>query len=333
MQQFQALTQYPFLRMRRTRQADWTRRLVRESAPRVDDLIWSIIVHDGVEPKVPIGAMPGIYRLNREEAAKAAAQAQAWGVPAIALFPHIDPAKKDGVGREATNPKGLVAETISAMKAAAPNVGIICDVALDPFTDHGHDGLLQGGKIPNDATLERLVEQALMQVEAGCDVIAPSDMMDGRIGAIRQALEKAGHSDTLILSYAAKYASAFYGPYREAIGSATALQGDKKTYQMDWGNSDEALREVALDLAEGADMVMVKPGLPYLDIVRRVSDTFKVPTFAFQVSGEYAQIKAAAAQGWIDEDRAIVETLSAFKRAGAAAIVSYFVPRAVELLS
>ena len=276
--------------------------------------------------------MPGVERLSVDEAAKAAARAQSLGIPAIAVFPHIDPKKKDAAGSEALNEKGLVPEAIRAMKAAAPNVGIICDVALDPFTDHGHDGLIEGDHILNDETVEVLCRQALLQVKAGADVVAPSDMMDGRIGAIRAELEDAGHANAMILAYAAKYASAFYGPYREAIGSAAALKGDKKTYQMDFGNTEEALREVALDLDEGADMVMVKPGLPYLDIVQRVSSTFGVPTLAFQVSGEYAQIMASAANGWIDADRAILETLGAFKRAGAAGVITYFAPRAAELL-
>ena len=323
---------FPYARPRRLRQTDWVRRLSRETKPSVDDLVWALVVHDGTEPNVPVAAMPGVDRLNVDEAAKAAVRAQRLGIPAIAIFPHIDPAKKDAAGSEALNEKGLVPEVIRAMKAAAPDVGVICDVALDPFTDHGHDGLIEGETILNDETVEVLCRQALIQVEAGADVVAPSDMMDGRIGAIREAFEDAGHTSAMILSYAAKYASAFYGPYRDAIGSSAALKGDKKTYQMDFGNTDEALREVALDLDEGADMVMVKPGLPYLDIVQRVSSSFGVPTFVFQVSGEYAQIKASAANGWIDEDRAILETLGAFKRAGAAGMITYFAPRAAELL-
>ena len=246
---------------------------------------------------------------------------------------HIDAGRKDVRGTEATNPKGLVPAAVSAMKKAAPEVGVMVDVALDPYTDHGHDGVLREGVIVNDESVSRLVDQAVLLAESGADIIAPSDMMDGRIGAIREALEKAGRHDALIMSYAAKYASAFYGPYREAIGSAKALQGDKKTYQMDPANTDEALKECALDVAEGADMLMVKPGLPYLDIVRRVKDAFGLPTFAFQVSGEYATIKAAGANGWIDEDRAILETLTAFKRAGCDGVITYFAPRAVELLT
>ena len=324
---------FPANRMRRNRQADWVRRLTRETKPSPDDLVWSLIVHDGNTPRIPVEAMPGVDRLNVDEAAKAAARAQELGIPAIAIFPHIDPARKDEAGEEALNPNGLVPNVIRAMKAAAPNVGVICDVALDPFTTHGHDGVIDDeGYVLNDDTVETLVAQALVQVEAGADVVAPSDMMDGRIGAIRNALEGAGHTNAMILSYAAKYASAFYGPYREAIGSAAALKGDKKTYQMDFGNTEEALHEVALDLDEGADMVMVKPGLPYLDIVQRVSSTFQVPTLAFQISGEYAQIMAASERGWLDADRAIVETIGAFKRAGASGVVTYFAERAAQLL-
>ncbi|MEJ0058974.1 MAG: porphobilinogen synthase [Terricaulis sp.] len=327
------MSSFPASRPRRLRQADWVRRLVREHRLGVNDLIWSIVVHDGAEAEIPVASMPGFARLSVAAAADAARKARQWGVPAIALFPHIDPSKKDAAGREAVNPDGLVCRAVRAMKDAAPEVGIMVDVALDPFTDHGHDGLLEDGRIVNDATIEVLVEQALVQVRAGADIVAPSDMMDGRVGAIRNALEREGAHDALIMSYAAKYASAFYGPYRDAIGSAKALKGDKQTYQMDYGNTDEALREVALDAAEGADMLLVKPGLPYLDIIRRVKDAFGLPTFAFQVSGEYAMIKAAAANGWLDEDRAIIETLTAFKRAGADGIVTYFAPRTVELLA
>jgi porphobilinogen synthase len=326
------LAPYPALRPRRLRQADWIRRLTRESLLTPGDLIWSMVVHDGPEARVPVASMPGVERLSVAEAAKAAVRARALGIPAIAIFPHIDGAKKDARGNEAHNPDGLVAQAVRAMKAAAPEVGIMCDVALDPFTDHGHDGLLENGRILNDPTIERLVEQGLMQAQAGADILAPSDMMDGRVGALRAALEGAGHQDVMIMAYAAKYASAFYGPYREAIGSAKALSGDKKTYQMDPGNTHEALREVALDIAEGADMVMVKPGMPYLDIVRRVVEAFSMPTFAFQVSGEYAMIMAAARNGWIDEERAILESLGGFKRAGCAGVITYFAERAAGLL-
>ena len=325
------LASYPALRMRRLRQGDWIRRLVRETALQPSDLIWSMVVHEG-EGRIPVASMPGVERLSVAEAAKAAREARALGVPAIAVFPYIDGEKKDARGTEATNPEGLVCRAVKAMKDAAPEVGIMCDVALDPFTDHGHDGLIEDGCILNDASVERLVEQSLVQAEAGCDIIAPSDMMDGRVAAIRAALEAANFQDVMIMAYAAKYASAFYGPYREAIGSAKALQGDKKTYQMDLGNTHEALREVALDIAEGADMVMVKPGMPYLDIVRRVVEAFAMPTFAFQVSGEYAMLMAAAQNGWLEEERAILESLSAFKRAGCAGVITYFAPRAARLL-
>jgi porphobilinogen synthase len=324
--------------MRRLRQADWIRRLTRETTLAPADLIWAMVVHDGEEARIPIAAMPGADRLSRREAAKAAAQARDLGIPAIAVFPHIDGARKDARGSEAGNPDGLIADVVKAMKDAAPEVGIMCDVALDPFTEHGHDGVVEAGRILNDPTIERLVEQGLMQAAAGADILAPSDMMDGRVGALRAALEGAGRQDVMIMSYAAKYASAFYGPYREAIGSGklgfgpTVNPPDKKTYQMDPANSDEALREVALDIAEGADMVMVKPGLPYLDIVRRVVEAFAMPTFAFQVSGEYAMLMAAARNGWIDEERAILESLGAFKRAGCAGVITYFAPRVAGML-
>jgi porphobilinogen synthase len=324
---------YPSTRMRRVRQHDWSRRLVRESKPSPDDIVWGMIVHDGAEKRVPVKTMPGVDRLNIDEAAKAAVRARELGIPAIAIFPHINAAKKDERGVEALNDSGLIPEVIRAMKAAAPEVGIACDVALDPFTSHGHDGLLdEAGYVVNDETVQMLTEQALVQARAGADIVAPSDMMDGRIGAIRDLLDDEGHENVMILSYAAKYASAFYGPYRDAVGTASVLKGDKKTYQMDFGNTEEALREVAMDIEEGADMVMVKPGLPYLDIVQRVSSEFGMPTLVFQISGEYAQIKAAAAQGWLDEDKAIVETLSAFKRAGAAGVITYFAERAAQLL-
>jgi porphobilinogen synthase len=323
---------YPALRPRRLRQADWVRRLVRETTLAPSDLIWSLVVHDGEQARIPVASMPGVDRLSVNEAARAAVQARALGIPAIAVFPYIDAEKKDARGSHASDPDGLIARAVKAMKDAAPEVGVMCDVALDPFTDHGHDGLIEDGRILNDPTIERLVEQGLMQAEAGADILAPSDMMDGRVGALRGALEQGGHQEVMIMAYAAKYASAFYGPYRDAIGSAKALKGDKRTYQMDPANTEEALREVAMDIAEGADMVMVKPGLPYLDIVRRVHETFGVPTFAYQVSGEYAMLMAAAQNGWIEEERAILETLQAFKRAGCAGIITYFAPRAAALL-
>ena len=329
---------FPALRHRRLRQTDWIRRLVRETEPRPSDLIWSMVVHDGKEPRIPVASMPGMERLNVAEAAKAAKEAKALGIPCIAVFPHIDGAKKDARGSEADNPSGLVADAIKAMKDAAPEVGIMCDVALDPFTINGHDGIVEKGRILNDPTVERLVSQGLMQAEAGADIIAPSDMMDGRVGALRSAFEAAGHQDLMIMSYAATYASAFFGPYRDAIGSGKLGTGpeenpaDKKTYQMDPSNTEEALREVALDIAEGADMVMVKPGMPYLDIVRRVSETFNMPTFAFQVSGEYAMIMAAANNGWLDGDRAVMESLGAFKRAGADGVITSFAARAARMM-
>lgn len=328
---------YPALRLRRLRQAPWIRRLAGETTLSPADLIWSVVVHEG-EGRTPVAAMPGIDRLSVDEAAAAAREAQTLSIPAIAVFPHIESGKKDAQGSLAADPDGLVCRAVKAMKAAAPDVGILCDVALDPFTDHGHDGVVENGRIHNDATVERLVAQGLVQAEAGCDILAPSDMMDGRVGALRAALEGSSLPDTMIMSYAAKYASAFYGPYREAIGSAplgagaTGAPADKATYQMDPANTDEALREVALDLAEGADMVMVKPGLPYLDIVRRVAETFAVPTFAFQVSGEYAMLMAAAERGYLDRDRAVLETLKAFKRAGCAGVITYFAPLAARLL-
>jgi porphobilinogen synthase len=331
------LAPYPALRLRRLRQAEWARALVRESVLTPADLIWAMVVHEG-EGRAPVTSMPGAPRLSVSEAAAAAREAGRLGIPAIAVFPHIDGARKDAAGALAADPDGLVARAVRAMKDAAPGVGVMCDVALDPFTDHGHDGVIRDGKVHNDATLERLVEQGLMQARAGCDILAPSDMMDGRVGVLRAALEAEGFPDVMIMSYAAKYASAFYGPYREAIGSGPLGSGgvanptDKKTYQMDPANSDEALREVALDIAEGADMVMVKPGLPYLDIVRRVVEAFAMPTFAFQVSGEYAMITAAAANGWIDEERAILESLGAFKRAGCAGVITYFAPTAARIL-
>jgi len=331
------LAPYPALRLRRLRQSPWIRDLVRETHLTPADLIWSAVVHDG-EGRVPVPSMPGVERLSVAEAAAAAREARTLGVPAIAIFPHIDAERKDAAGAAAADPDGVVCRAIMAMKDAAPEVGVVCDVALDPFTSHGHDGIVERGRIVNDATIERLVEQGLVQARAGCDILAPSDMMDGRVGALRAALEAEGLHDAMIMSYAAKYASAFYGPYREAIGSArlgsgpSASPADKKTYQMDPGNTEEALREVALDVAEGADMVMVKPGLPYLDIVRRVVDAFALPTFAFQVSGEYAMLMAAARNGWLDEERAILETLQAFKRAGCAGVITYFAPRAARLM-
>ena len=323
---------FPTTRLRRLRQSPWVRSLVAENTLTPTDLIWAVFVHDG-EGRVPVGSLPGIDRLSIDEAAKTAVRARALGIPAIAVFPYIGPEEKDEKGTGALDKNGLVPRALKAMKDAAPEVGLITDVALDAYTSHGHDGLLdEDGTIPNDATVERLVIQALAHAEAGADVVAPSDMMDGRIGAIREAFEDEGFTHMMILSYAAKYASGFYGPYRDAIGSAAALKGDKKTYQQDPANSDEALREVAMDLDEGADMVMVKPGLPYLDIVQRVSSTFGVPTMVYQVSGEYAQIMAAANNGWIDGDRVMMESLLCFKRAGASGIITYFAEAAAEAM-
>ena len=323
---------FPFARPRRLGASPGGRRLVAETTLTPAELIGPRIVHDGAEDRAPVASMPGVFRLSPRAAAQAAKEARDLGIPAVALFPNVDPATKDAIGTGATDPDGLIPDCIRAIKDAAPEVGVICDVALDCYTDHGHDGVIENGRIANDASLERLAEQAFIQAHAGADVVAPSDMMDGRVQAIREALEANGLQDTLILSYAAKYASAFYGPYRDAVGSAAMLTGDKKTYQMDFANSDEALREVAMDIAEGADAVMVKPGLPYLDIVRRVSETFKVPTFAYQVSGEYAMMQASIANGWLDQDRAILETLTAFKRAGCAGVLTYFAPQAARLL-
>ncbi|MEH2498479.1 porphobilinogen synthase [Bradyrhizobium sp. AZCC 1678] len=318
------------IRPRRNRKAEWTRRLVRENVLTTDDLIWPLFVVDGNNTRTPITSMPGVDRLTVDQAVRDAERAMKLDIPCIALFPYTEPSLRDENGSEALNPNNLVCQSVRAIKTEFPEIGVLCDVALDPFTSHGHDGLIEDGKILNDETVAVLVRQALVQAEAGCDIIAPSDMMDGRVGAIREALDEAGFLDVQIMSYAAKYASAFYGPFRDAIGSAKTLTGDKRTYQMDSANSDEALREVELDIAEGADMVMVKPGMPYLDIVRRVKDTFSMPTFVYQVSGEYAMIAAAANNGWIDGDRAMMESLLGFKRAGADGILTYFAPKAAE---
>jgi porphobilinogen synthase len=323
---------YPATRLRRTRQAVWSRALVAETSLSPANLIWPIFIVDGKKARQPIASMPGVERLSIDLAAAAAEEAAGLGIPAIALFPYTQPKLRDEAATEAFNPQNLVCRAVRAIKARVPNMGVICDVALDPYTSHGHDGLLRGGEIANDETLEALVRQSLVQAEAGCDILAPSDMMDGRVGAIRQALEGRGLKNTLIMSYAAKYASAFYGPFRDAVGSSGTLKGDKRTYQMDPANSDEALREVALDLAEGADMVMVKPGMPYLDIVRRVHETFRVPTFVYQVSGEYAMLTAAFENGWLSRERCVLESLLAFRRAGAAGILTYFAVEAARLL-
>jgi porphobilinogen synthase len=319
------------LRPRRNRKADWTRRLVRENVLTVDDLIWPLFVAD--DTRTAIASMPGVERLSIVEAVQAAERAAKLKIPCLALFPYTDPGLRDHDGTEALNPENLVCRAVRAIKKAVPEIGILCDVALDPYTSHGHDGLLREGIIANDETVEMLVKQALVEAEAGADIIAPSDMMDGRIGAIRSALDQASFTEVSIMAYAAKYASAFYGPFRDAVGSSATLVGDKRTYQMDASNSDEALREVELDIAEGADMVMVKPGMPYLDVLRRIKDTFGMPTFAYQVSGEYAMIMAAAQNGWLDGDRAMMESLVAFKRAGACGVLTYFAPRVAEKLA
>jgi porphobilinogen synthase len=323
---------FPQVRMRRNRSEAWVRRMVAENRLSTADLIWPLFVHEGDEAEAPIESMPGVARLSLERAVAAAGEAQAAGIPAVALFPYVEAERKTVRCEEAIDPDNLVCRAVRAVKSAAPTLGVICDVALDPYNALGHDGLVEAGRVLNDETIELLCRQALVQAEAGCDIIAPSDMMDGRVGAIRRALDEAGFQEVKILSYAAKYASAFYGPFRDAVGSGDFLAGDKKTYQMDPANSDEALREIALDLAEGADMVMVKPGLPYLDIVQRVKQSFGVPTFAYQVSGEYAMMKAAAGQGWLDNDKVVLETLLAFKRAGADGILSYAALEAAKLL-
>jgi len=320
------------VRPRRNRKTDWSRRMVRENVLIADDLIWPIFLVDGRKARTPIPSMPGVERLSVEEAVREAERAAKLAIPCLALFPYTDPKLRDHDGNEALNPDNLVCRTIRAIKKEVPDIGILCDVALDPYTSHGHDGLLRDGLILNDETVNVLAQQALVEAEAGADIIAPSDMMDGRVGAIRGALDEASFTDVSIMAYAAKYASAFYGPFREAVGSSKTLTGDKRTYQMDPANTDEALREVELDILEGADMVMVKPGMPYLDVLSRVKQTFGMPTFAYQVSGEYAMIMAAAQNGWLDGERAMMESLIAFKRAGASGVLSYFAPRVAEIL-
>ncbi|HVE54566.1 MAG TPA: porphobilinogen synthase [Ramlibacter sp.] len=317
---------YPQGRPRRLRRDEFTRNLVREHALTPHDLIYPVFVLDGQKQRQDVASMPGVQRVSLDLLLPVAEQCMKLGVPALALFPVIDASLKTPDGREACNPEGLVPRVVRTLKKEFPELGVMTDVALDPFTSHGQDGLLDDtGYILNDETIEVLVRQALTQAQAGVDIVAPSDMMDGRIGAIRTALEKDGHIHTRIMAYSAKFASAFYGPFRDAVGSAANLgKSNKKVYQMDPGNTDEALREVAMDLAEGADMVMVKPGMPYLDIVRRVKDEFRVPTFAYQVSGEYAMLKAAAANGWLDHDLVMMESLLAFKRAGADGVLTYF---------
>jgi porphobilinogen synthase len=320
------------IRMRRNRRSEWARRMVRENTLTTDDLIWPIFVVDGNNRRTPVDAMPGVERLTVDQAVRDAERAAKLDIPCLALFPYTEPGLRNADGTEATNPDNLVCRALRAIKKEVPQIGLLCDVALDPYTSHGHDGLIRDNEILNDETVAVLVQQALVEADAGCDIIAPSDMMDGRIGAIRRALDRAGRTDVQIMAYAAKYASSFYGPFRDAVGSSATLIGDKRTYQMDPANSDEALREVELDIAEGADMVMVKPGLPYLDVVRRVKDAFGMPTFAYQVSGEYAMLMAAAQNGWLDGDKAMMESMLSFKRAGADGVLTYFAPRVAEKL-
>ena len=322
------LTQRP----RRNRRTDWARRMVRENVVTADDLIWPLFLVEGERQRVPVPSMPGVERLSVDEAVRAAIEAAEAGIPALCFFPMTDPGCKDARGGEALSPDNLVCRALRAIKAAVPHIGLMSDAALDPYTTHGHDGVMAGEEILNDETVHLLCAQSLNQARAGSDIISPSDMMDGRVGAIRAALDGEGFEAVQIMSYAAKYASAFYGPFRDAIGTKAVLVGDKRTYQMDPANSDEALREVEADIAEGADMVMVKPGLPYLDIIRRVKDTFQVPTFAYQVSGEYAMIMAAAQNGWIDGDRAMMESLTAFKRAGCDGVLTYFALKVAKRL-
>ena len=320
-------------RPRRNRRTEWARRMVRETVLTTNDLIWPIFIIDGEKRRESVPSMPGVDRLTIDEAVRAAEMGAKLGIPALALFPNTDPALRDLEATQAYNPENLVCRAVRALKKEVPDIGVVTDVALDPYTSHGQDGLMRGDEIINDESVRALVAQSLNQARAGADVIAPSDMMDGRIGEIRRALDAEQFEHVQIMSYAAKYASAFYGPFRDAVGSGGLLKGDKRTYQMDPHNSDEALREVALDLEQGADMVMVKPGMPYLDIVRRVKDEFGCPTFAYQVSGEYAMIMAAAQNGWIDAERAMVESLIGFKRAGADGVLTYFAPMVAERLA
>ena len=324
--------QYPVSRLRRNRQDAWNRRLVAESVLSPSDFILPLFVCEGRGKTEEIPSMPGVSRYSIDQLATVIDEAAGLGILAYAVFPEIDPADKTSDAREAYNPDNLICRAIKSIKASHPDVGIVCDAALDPFNSDGHDGLLVDGRVSNDASVKILCQQSVVQAEAGCHVIAPSDMMDGRVGAIRQALDDEGFNDVRIMSYAAKYASAFYSPFRDAIGSSGALKGDKKTYQMDPANSDEALREASQDIAEGADMIMVKPGLPYIDIVARLKQTFGIPTFAYQVSGEYAMLKAAAGQGWLDNDKVVLESLMAFKRAGADGILTYLAIEASRLL-
>lgn len=323
---------YPNTRMRRTRNSAWARNLVRENGLSAHDLIWPIFICEGENEKIEVASMPGVYRMTIDLAVKAAARAADLDIPCLALFPSTPSDKRSAKAEESYNPENLMNKALKAIKQAVPQIGLLADVALDPYTNHGQDGLVEDGVILNDETIVILNKQAVEQAKSGADIIAPSDMMDGRIGEIRKALDGAGYHNVQIMAYAAKYASAFYGPFRDAVGSTGSLKGDKKTYQMDPANSDEALREIELDINEGADSIMVKPGMPYLDIVRRAKDTFGVPTFAYQVSGEYAMLVAAADNGWLDRQSVIMESLMAFKRAGASGILTYFAVEAAEIL-
>jgi porphobilinogen synthase len=324
---------FPTTRMRRNRRTPWSRRLVAENTLTASDFIWPVFVVEGAKTRQAVPSMPNVERLSVDLTVKAAEEAAKLGIPVVALFPYTDAALRSENGDEALNPDNLVCKAVRAIKKNVPEIGILFDVALDPYTSHGHDGLMRTGEIVNDATVEVLVRQALVQAEAGCDIIAPSDMMDGRIGAIRQGLDAKAFSHVQIMAYSAKYASGFYGPFRDAVGSSAALKGDKRSYQMDPANGDEALREAELDIAEGADMIMVKPGMPYLDILTRIKEKFRVPTFAYQVSGEYSMIMAACQNGWLDPDKVILESLMAFKRAGADGILTYFALDAAKRLA
>ena len=326
------MSTYPFTRLRRTRVSGWSRRLVSENVIMRDDLIWTIIITDAKEKRTPVPSMPGVDRVNLDEVVSEAKKAYDLGIPAIALFPNINPKYKSDCASEALNPNGLIPQAVRAIKAAVPDLGIIVDVALDPYTIHGHDGLVEGNKILNDASVEILAQSAVILGNSGADIVAPSDMMDGRVASIREALETAQLSEVMIMSYAAKYASSFYGPYRDAIGTSSSLIGDKRTYQMDPANSDEALREVEQDIIEGADMIMIKPGMPYLDIIKRIKDEFRMPTYAFQVSGEYSMLKAVSQNGWLDEKKIVMESLTSFKRAGCDGILTYFAPQVADWL-
>lgn len=320
-------------RMRRLRKTDWQRRMVQENRLTVDDLVWPIFVVPGSGIMEPIAAMPGVHRMSVDKAVEAAKRAADLGIPALATFPNVEMELRDQTGSEVLKSNNLLNQVTAAIKKSVPNIGVITDVALDPFTSHGHDGILRDGEIVNDETVDQLVRAAIAQADAGSDIIAPSDMMDGRIGAIRRGLDAAGHQSVGIMSYATKFASCHYGPYREAISTSGLLKGDKRTYYIDPANGTEAVRDAALDVEEGADMLMVKPGLPYLDICWRLKESFGLPVFAYQVSGEYSQIKAAAANGWIDEERAMLETLMCFKRAGCDGILTYFAVEVAQLLA